>query len=344
MRVSLFLQNIFTSSFLLKRPYTSLQHHQGPIFELDVPNHINENIDYKFTSIYDLPINYNTIKNMMLMSYDAYMDTNDSKWDKVDYNLTGDISVSPNDIKGYLFSDETKTHNIVAIKGTSISFIPMFLNMFNSTVTNDKFNDNLFFSCCYYKESKLFNNYCTDDSTSKYDCKRSCYENSTSIDKNYITMLPIIMDNIKKVIDFDNSNVYFTGHSLGSFLANIMGMKYNKQVIGFDSPGTRHYIKMLNLTGNTNRIYNFGHTADSIMHGDCQSVCKTWGYNLDTECHIGNTCIYDSKKKLGYFDGIRYHQLKWIIDYILPHWENDFPECVFDKPCKERNCDKWDYN
>ena len=242
MRVSLFLQNIFTSSFLLKRPYTSLQHHKGPIYNLDFPYQT-----IKTTSIYDLPINYDTIKNMMLMSYDAYMDTNDSKWDKVDYNLTGDISIGPNDIRGYLFSDETKTHNVVAIKGTSISFIPMFLSMLNSTVTHDKFNDNLFFSCCYYKESKLFNNYCIDNSTSKYDCKTSCYENSNSIDKNYITMLPIIMENIKKVIDFDNSNVYFTGHSLGGFLSVVLGLQYDKQVIAFDSPGGKHYLDLLNI-------------------------------------------------------------------------------------------------
>jgi hypothetical protein len=29
----------------------------------------------------------------------THIDTNDSKWDKVNYNLTSDISVGPNDIR-----------------------------------------------------------------------------------------------------------------------------------------------------------------------------------------------------------------------------------------------------
>ena len=337
MRVSLFLQNIFTSSFLLKRQDSSILY-DSPRFELDIPDNYIQNTNY------DLPINYDTIKNMMLMSYDAYLDTNDSKWDKVDYNLTDDVSVGPNDIKGYLFSDETKTHNVVAIKGTSISFIPMFLSMLNSTVTNDKFNDNLFFSCCYYKETKLFNNYCMDDSTSKYDCKKSCYENSTSIDKNYLSMLPIIMENIKKVIDFDNSNVYFTGHSLGGFLSVVLGLQYDKQVITFDSPGGKHYLDLLglNYSSKDNRIYHFGHNADSIMHGHCGNLCWSLGYNIETKCRVGNSCIYDSKGKLGLSDSIRTHQLTYLIKNILPHWETDFPECKYNQECIE-NCEKWSF-
>jgi lipase ATG15 len=164
-----------------------------------------------------------------------------------------------------------------------------------------------------------------------------------NINLNYINIITSIIEMMKKDINFDTETVVFTGHSLGGFLATILGMKYNKQVFSFDSPGTRHYINLLNLQGNTEQIYHFSHTADSIAHGHCGSACWTWGYYLDTECHVGNTCVYDSKKKLGYFDGIRYHQLKWIIDYILPHWETDPPECVFNKECKERNCEKWEY-
>lgn len=164
-----------------------------------------------------------------------------------------------------------------------------------------------------------------------------------NIDLNYINIITSIIEMMKKDINFDTETVVFTGHSLGGMLATIMGMKYNKQVFSFDSPGTRHYINLLNLQGNTEQIYHFSHTADSIAHGHCDFLCKRWGYYLDTECHVGNSCIYDSKKKLGYFDGIRYHQLKWIIDYILPHWEIDFPECIFNKPCKDRNCEKWEY-
>ncbi len=338
MKVSLVLQNIFTSSFLLKRHDSSIRYYDSPRFELDIPDNYVQNTNY------DLPINYNTIKNMLSMSYNAYMEQNDSKWQKVDYNLTSDISVTPSDIRGYLFSDETKTHNVVAIKGTSISFIPMFLSALNSTISHDKFNDNLFFSCCFYKESKLFTDICKDDLSSKYECKKSCYKESLDIEQNYMNMLPIIIDNIKKVIDFEHSNVYFTGHSLGGFLSVLLGLQYDKQVITFDSPGGKHYLDLsgINYSSKDNRIYHFGHNADSIMHGHCGNLCWTLGYNVETKCRVGNSCIYDSKGKLGLSDSIRTHQLSYLMKNILPHWETDFPECIYHDKCEE-NCDKWSY-
>jgi len=301
-----------------------------------------------------LPIDYTNVKTMSLMSYDAYLELNDNNWKKVNYNTSKPISNNIDNIRGYLFKKDNI--NIIAIKGTTVNFIPFteyedyytFNQQINSldTVKNDRFNDNMFFSCCYYKQSKEYTDY-LDDTVCNRDnekiCNKSCYTESTKIELNYINIITNIIENMKKDINFDTEIVVFTGHSLGGTLATMMGMKYNKQVISFDSPGTRHYINLLNIQENTEQIYHFGHTADSIMHGDCGSTCNLLGYNLDTECHVGYTCVYDSKKKLGYFDSIRYHQLKWIIDYILPHWETDFPECIFNKPCKERNCDKWEY-
>jgi lipase ATG15 len=337
MKVSIFLQKIFTTSFLLERPNTSIQNHNDIIFELELPDNYTNN---KFN---DLPINFNTIKNMMLMSYNAYLNTDNSNWKHIDYDLNGDISISPNDIKGYLFSDETKTYNIVAIKGTTISLVPMFLSIFDNTIPHDKFNDNLFFSCCFYKESKLFNNYCNDKNSTKNQCKKSCYIDSINIHQNYLSMIDVIIDNIKKHIDFENSNTYFTGHSLGGFLAVILGLKYDKQVIAFDSPGGKHYIDLLDINyNNDSRIYHFGHNADSIMHGHCGALCWAWGYNIKTKCRIGNSCIYDSKKKLGISDSIYTHQLNYLINNILPHWENDFPQCKYHEKCEER-CNKWKF-
>lgn len=325
---SVILQSVYTLNYILEPNYNV--------------NINSNNYDMLFTfNQNNLHIDYNNVKNMALLSYNAYLELDDNNWEKVPYETNKTISNNFDTIRGYLFKKDTV--NIIAIKGTTINFVPFILN----TVKNDRFNDNMFFSCCYYKQINEFNKYlnqsiCNGNANEKI-CNKQCYKESLGIDLNYINVITEIIEMIKKDINFDIETVIFTGHSLGSFLANIMGMKYNKQVIGFDSPGTRHYVEMLNLIGKTDQIYNFGHTADSIMHGDCQSLCKTWGYNLDTECHIGNTCIYDSKKKLGYFDSIRYHQLKWIIDYILPYWIDDFPECIYNKECKERNCDKWIY-
>ena len=337
MKISLVLKNIITHSYLLYRPNNYI-HSLENSFQIELPNISSFNVNS------DLPIDFNTVKNMMLMSYNAYMEPDDSKWEKVEYNNTVDISVDPNDIQAYLFSDESKQFNVIAIKGTSISYIPMFLSALKSPAPHDKYNDNLFFSCCFYKQSKLFKNTCDDETTSKYECKKECYKNSTNLELNYLNMLSHIIENTRQEIDFDNSNVYFTGHSLGGFLATSLGLLYNKQVITFDSPGGKHYFDLAGINySNDKRIYNFGHNADSIMHGHCGTLCWTWGYIVETECHIGNSCIYDSKSKLGMSDSLRSHQLEYIINNILPKWESDLPQCIYNETCIDENCEKWTY-
>lgn len=339
MKISFFLQNIFTSTFFLKRPTNYTENFK--LYDFSISDKLTPSQNY------DLPINYNTIENTMLMSYYAYTQGTWSNWEKIMYNLTDDVSIGPHDIKAFLFSDKDKIHNIIAIKGTSL------FDIFNSTVEHDKVNDNLFFSCCFYKQSRKFKDYCpTEDNIhnstttfkpNKYECKKSCYLNILNMN-NYITMLPIIIDNINKVIDSKTSNIYFTGHSLGGFLAMFLGLKYNKQVITYGSPGGKHFLNLLNINYDKkdNRIYHFGHTADSIMNGECGNICKLIGYNIETKCQIGNSCIYDSKKKLGLSKSIITHKLDYIIKYILPEWKLDFPSCHYNPICNE-NCDKWSF-
>ena len=158
MKISLILKNIITYTSISYRP-PNLHSQNLPSFEIEISDFHSTNVNV------DLPINYHTIKNMMLMSYNAYMEPDDSKWEKVEFNNTIDISLDPNDIQAYLFSDDTKKFNVIAIKGTSISYIPMFLSALKSPAPHDKYNDNLFFSCCFYKQSKLFRDTCDDTTT-----------------------------------------------------------------------------------------------------------------------------------------------------------------------------------
>ena len=143
-----------------------------------------------------------------------------------------------------------------------------------------------------------------------------------------MTLFSTMIENINKVIDFDNSNVYFTGHSLGGLLASLLAVQYNKQAIIFHSPGDKHYFDLIGLDiEKDSRIYHFAHNADSLVHGHCGNLCWAFGYNIETKCHIGHNCIFDAKKKLGLTDSITTHRLEYLINTILPHWETDFPEC-----------------
>lgn len=76
--------------------------------------------------------------------------------------------------------------------------------------------------------------------------------------------------------------------------------------------------------------------------GTCGNTCWTFGYNIYTKCHSGYTCTYNAKEKLGYTESILNHRIDSIIKNIIPHWENDFPECIQDITCSD--CESWDYN
>ena len=153
------------------------------------------------------------------------------------------------------------------------------------------------------------------------------------------------MENIKKLIDFDNSNVIFTGHSLGGIISTYLGIFYNRLVITFSAPGEKHFFDLTNFDYNTNsnNIYHFGHDADMITNGNCGNYCWSFGYTMNTQCHIGNSCIYEAKSKLNISESLTSHKLQYIIDNILPKWETDFPTCIYNKKCNETQCNNWIY-
>ena len=114
-----------------------------------------------------LSIDYTNVNTMALMSYNAYLELNDTNWEKVPYNTTKPINNEIDNVKGIFINNI----NIIAIKRTSINFVP-FTELSNEyytfnqesfssldTVKNDRFNDNMFFSCCYYKQSKDYIDY-----------------------------------------------------------------------------------------------------------------------------------------------------------------------------------------
>lgn len=49
---------------------------------------------------------------------------------------------------------------------------------------------------------------------------------------------------------------------------------------------------------------------------------------MDAKCHVGNTCLFKAKEKLGYTESILNHRIDYVIKHVIPNWETDFPECI----------------
>ena len=300
----------------------------------------------------NLIINYENILDLASMANNVYLNPQDSKWLNTTLQEVQDISLNTESLKVYLFRNSQLKINVISIKGTSLywRYPQNILNntcsindkdiYIDSTYYNDKYNDNMYFSCCYYKQSNLFEK--CDQCQDEYNtCCLQCYDNTKNLELNYINIGSEIVTNLQKIIDF-NEEVLFTGHSLGGTVASLLAIKYNKIGVGFESPGDKHYADMINMDYTNNRIYHFGHNADPIFMGDCGGTCNILGYSIYTKCHIGNTCVYDSKDKLKMGESLWNHRIHYVIDNIISQWQNNMPECSKSNNCND--CEKWTYH
>ena len=299
---------------------------------------------YHFNSVNTLPqqqyffnssalLNYQNIYTMAQLSLKVYYEP-----DNPDFK---NISLDDTTVRAYMYSNENESEYLIAFKGTSV----LSDGSDSNTKKNDKFNDNLFFSCCYYKETYIK---CPIDTRKNhgFTCNTNCYTKSLEFENNYYIIAEKIYKYISSITKPD-SKIYFTGHSLGSAMAIIVGARYNIPVITFSTPNIKHYLEMSGIKYNKrseDNIYNFGSNSDPIFMGRCNgitSICYNFGYIMNTKCTYGYRCTYDSKTKLRLSESIYTHKLQYQIDNIIPYWENDFPVCIKEN-CTD--CNNWNYN
>jgi lipase ATG15 len=311
-------------------------------------------------------LSYDNIYNLAVISQNAYFEEKNDISDTFTKNNTFPIGINNDTVKAYLFSSDNDKYHIISFKGTSTIFDK------KDTVYNDKLNDNMYYSCCFYEQNSMFKNIkelkdekCwekdvifitqTENEENKFQkkrCKKKCYKAMENHELNYINISKKIIDNIKETlkekIDFDTNEILFTGHSLGGTLATFMGLLYNKITVTFQSPGERIYTDSVELSEeykkNANKIYHFGHNADIIFTGKCKgrlSWCYVGGYTIETKCHIGNVCEYDAINELNISESIFTHKLKYVIDNIIPNWKSKLPECKIINNCTD--CENWEY-
>ena len=68
---------------------------------------------------------------------------------------------------------------------------------------------------------------------------------------------------------------------------------------------------------------------------------------METKCHIGSSCVYDTKSKLGWKSNIRNHALLPFIEEVIDRWDyitmgkEDVANCIKEENCKD--CQHWNF-
>ena len=227
----------------------------------------------------------------------------------------------------------------------------------SGSTSKDKENDNLFFSCCCGQGGHFLWRQVCDCSTAAYTCNSTCLLKTLHEKNRYYQAALELYGNVTEA--YPNSTIWMSGHSLGGSVSSLLGLTYGLPVTTFEAvpealpamrlglpvpPGTppgAHQARK--YTG----AYHFGHTADPIFVGSCNAItsaCTIGGYAMETQCHTGKVCIYDTVKDKSWRVSATTHSVRSVIKDVIKVYDT-VPECVPDstpeEPCVD--CYNWKY-
>ncbi|KAI7899281.1 Alpha/Beta hydrolase protein [Cokeromyces recurvatus] len=279
------------------------------------------------------------------MTNNAYLDINlnDTEWYDIEppWQLNNSFGWDSDGIRGHIFANDDDSLIVISIKGTSAG-----LWTGGPTGEKDKLNDNMLFSCCCARISRAWTPVCNCFKGNEYKCELSCLQkNIDQSELYYDHALDIYKDVYGK---YKTSSIWITGHSLGGALASLVGQTFGVPAVTFEIPGDRLASTRLHLPhspGINLPIWHFGHTADPIFVGVCtgpSSSCWYGGYAMESRCHTGKVCIWDTVKENGWRVDIRLHRIHDVIENILKQPDSfPLPHCVEEEDCAD--CGLWDF-
>lgn len=290
-----------------------------------------------------------TVLTMALIAANAYVEKpGEADWEEVGghYNRSADFGWQTDGLRGHVFADETNSTIVIGLKGTSPAVFDG-----DGTTTNDKVNDNLFFSCCCAQQGPWTWHQVCNCATGTYTCNNTCVSQALREENRYYQAARELFANVTEL--YPNSHVWLAGHSLGGAVSSFLGLTYGVPVVTFqavpealaagrlglpvppgakpDAPQSREH------TG----AFHFGHTADPIYIGTCNGAtasCSFGGYALETACHTGRECVYDTVGDKGWRVGIGTHKIRAVIRDVIQKYDT-VPECKFTPEC--RDCGNW---
>ncbi|KAF1837073.1 autophagy related lipase Atg15 [Decorospora gaudefroyi] len=292
-----------------------------------------------------------TVLSFARMASNAYiLEPNTGEWEDVGggFNYTEDFGWESDGLRGHIFADTDNATVVIGLKGTSPA---MFDG--SETTTNDKINDNLFFSCCCGQGGQFLWRQVCDCQTAAYTCNATCLVDALREKNRYYYAAQDLYHNVTAL--YPDAVVWMAGHSLGGSVASFLALTFGHPAVTFEAvpeamPASRlglpvppgHQIGSLQQRKFTGG-FHFGHTADPVYMGACNqatSVCTIGGYAMQSVCHTGQKCVYDTVKDFGWRMGIGTHKIVEVIrDVILKY---DAPaKCEPYVNCTD--CYTWDY-
>ncbi|KAI8368751.1 Alpha/Beta hydrolase protein [Blakeslea trispora] len=280
------------------------------------------------------------------MTNNAYLDIhlNDTEWYDIGapWQLNASFGWQSDGLRGHIYATDDNSLVIVSIKGTSAG-----LWTGGPTGEKDKINDNLLFSCCCARISRAWTPVCDCYKDNEYQCENSCLQKKIQKSEFYYDSALNIIDDIQK--KYNESTLWITGHSLGGAVASMVGQTFGIPTVTFEIPGDLLPSTRLHLPvgkGMDLPIWHFGHTADPIFIGVCTgpaSSCWYGGYAMESRCHTGKVCVWDTVKDKNWRVDIRSHRVRDVIEGILLK-PDDFsmPKCVPETDCAD--CSLWQYH
>jgi lipase ATG15 len=292
-----------------------------------------------------------TVLSFARMASNAYiLEPNTGEWEDVGggFNYTEDFGWESDGLRGHIFADTENTTVVIGLKGTSPA---MFDG--SETTTNDKINDNLFFSCCCGQGGQYLWRQVCDCQTSAYTCNSTCLVTALREKNRYYYAAQDLYHNATAL--YPDAEIWMAGHSLGGAVASFLSLTFGHPAVTFEAvpeamPASRlglptppgHQIGSLQKRDFTGG-FHFGHTADPIYMGQCNqatSVCTFGGYAMQSVCHTGQKCVYDTVKDLGWRVGIGTHKIIEVIRDVIEKYDEP-AKCEPYKDCTD--CYTWKY-
>ncbi|GAB5588835.1 Putative lipase atg15 [Umbelopsis nana] len=286
-----------------------------------------------------------TVLALAQMANNAYSSDEKSRdWRDIDGHWqNGSYGYNDNGVRAQVFGNQHQSLFVIAIKGTSAGVWP------GPTNSNDKLNDNLLYSCCCAHSNPAWQRVCDCFTGQRNECNKDCLRDSL-LDKSlyYRAAMDIYFELYE---NYPDATIWFTGHSLGGGVASLLGLTFGNPAVTFQAPGDRMAAQRLHLPPKGRPewrypIWQFGNTADPIFEGVCtgpSSVCWLGGFAIETRCHIGRTCVWDTVGLNGWRVDIQAHRIGVVIDRILTQTESEYPmpDCLFETECSD--CSLWKF-